>query len=76
MPSTSEPSSTLMIDSVRRAFTPSGRLNALTPFEIASSPVSDEPPLANALSSTKIAAPVKIASCLSSIGYWPARPTA
>ena len=29
---------------------PSGRLNALTPFEIASRPVSDAPPFANALS--------------------------
>ena len=42
-------------DSVRRALRPLGGLNALTPLEIASSPVSDEPPLANALSSTKIA---------------------
>ena len=44
-----------MIDRVRRAFDPDGFLNALTPFEIASRPVSDEPPLAKALSRTKIA---------------------
>jgi len=50
MPSTRLPRMTLMIVRVLRAFTPSGRLNALTPLEIASSPVSDEPPLANALS--------------------------
>ncbi len=33
---------------------PSGGLNALTALETASMPVSDEPPLANARSSTKI----------------------
>ena len=32
---------------------PSGGLNALTALETASMPVSDEPPLANARSSTK-----------------------
>ena len=41
-----------MIDNVRRAFGPTGGLNALTPLEIASRPVSDAPPFANALSST------------------------
>ena len=41
-----------MIDRVRRALRPSGGLNALTPLDTASSPVSDEPPLANALAST------------------------
>ncbi len=39
-----------MMPSVRRAFGPFGALNALTPSEIASRPVSDAPPLANALS--------------------------
>ena len=40
-------------------------MKALTPFEIASRPVSDAPPLAKAFSNTKIAAPVKIALWLS-----------
>ncbi len=54
-----------MTVSVLRALRPTGFLNALTPFEIASRPVSDAPPLAKAFSSTKIAAPVKIALWLS-----------
>ena len=37
-----------MVLNVRRAFGPSDGLKALTPFEIASSPVRDAPPLANA----------------------------
>ena len=49
-PSTRQPNSTLMIESVRRAFGPAGGLKTLTPLEIASSPVSDEPPLAKARS--------------------------
>ena len=43
--------------STLRALRPSGGLNALTALEIASMPVSDEPPLANACSSTKTMAP-------------------
>ena len=50
MPSTSAPSRMLMIDRVRRALRPAGGLNALTPLEIASRPVRDDPPLANARS--------------------------
>ena len=37
-----------------RALRPSGGRNALTALDTASMPVSDEPPLANARSSTKI----------------------
>jgi hypothetical protein len=62
----------LIKDSVRRALTPAGGLKALTPLEIASKPVSDDPPLANALSSTKIAAQEKIASCWLVTGNCPA----
>ena len=63
-----------MIDNVRRALGPLGFWNALTPSEIASSPVSDEPPLANARSSTKIAAPDRIGLCWSTTGIIPAHP--
>ncbi len=42
------------VTSTLRALSPSGGRNALTAFETASMPVSDEPPLANARSSTKI----------------------
>ncbi len=44
-----------MTTRVRRALRPSGGLNALTPLEIASRPVSDDPPLANDFSSTNTA---------------------
>ena len=44
--------------SVRRALMCSGVLKSMTPSEIASKPVSDEPPLAKARSSVKIAAKV------------------
>ena len=47
-----------MITNVRRAFTCSGALKSATPSEIASRPVSDEPPFANARSRIKIAAKV------------------
>ena len=46
----------LMITKVRRAFTCSGVLNSATPSEIASNPVKDDPPFANARSKIKIAA--------------------
>ncbi|MEP6648754.1 MAG: hypothetical protein ABJA74_02420 [Lapillicoccus sp.] len=36
-----------MTTRVRRALRPCGVLNVLTPLEIASRPVSDEPPFAN-----------------------------
>ena len=39
--------------STLRALRPSGGLNALTAFDTASMPVSDDPPFANARSSTK-----------------------
>ena len=42
------------VTSTRRALMPSGGRNALTAFETASMPVSEEPPLANARSRTKI----------------------
>ena len=42
----------------RRALTPSGLRNELTVFEIASTPVSEAPPLANARSSTSTVAPI------------------
>ena len=45
-----------MITKVRRAFTCSGVLNNATPSEIASNPVKDDPPFANARSKIKIAA--------------------
>ena len=49
-PATRVPRMTLMMTSVRRALRPSGRWKAPTPLEMASSPVSEDPPLANALS--------------------------
>ena len=42
-----------MVTSTRRALGPSGGRKDPTPFEMASRPVSDDPPLANARSSTK-----------------------
>ena len=47
-----------MITSVRFALSASGALNRATPSEIASSPVSDDPPFAKARSRINIAAPV------------------
>ncbi len=41
------------VTSTRRALTPSGGRNTLTALETASIPVSEEPPLAKARSSTK-----------------------
>src|SRR6516162_8447760 len=75
-PATRKPSMRLIKDSVRRALTPAGGLNALTPFEIASRPVSDDPPFAKALSNTKIAAQEKIASCWLVTGNCPGRSVA
>ena len=46
-PATSVPSSALMTTNVRRALSPCGGRKMLTPLEIASRPVSDEPPFAN-----------------------------
>lgn len=45
-PATRNPSVTAMMTSTRRALSPSGLRKLLTPLEIASSPVSDDPPLA------------------------------
>ncbi len=47
-----------MITSTRRALIPSGGRKVATPLEIASSPVSEEPPLAKARSTTKRLAPI------------------
>ena len=53
-----------MITRVLLAFTCSGDLNKETPSEIASSPVKDDPPFANARSNMKMAAKVsKPCSC-------------
>ena len=48
----------LIITKVLRAFTCSGDLNSETPSEIASRPVSEDPPFANARNKIKIAAKV------------------
>ena len=48
----------LIITRVLLAFMCSGDLNKETPSEIASSPVKEDPPFANALSNIKIAAKV------------------
>ena len=53
MPATSEPRIRPSATSTLRALLPSGGRNALTALDTASMPVSDEPPLANARSSTK-----------------------
>ncbi len=47
-----------MATRVRRAFCASGFWKLLTPFEIASSPVNDDPPLANERSSEMKASPM------------------
>ena len=47
-----------MITSVWRALRASGLRKVLTPLEIASSPVSDDPPLANERSSEMKANPI------------------
>ncbi len=51
MPATSRPRITPSVTRTVRAFLPSGGLNAPTASLTASMPVSDAPPLANALSS-------------------------
>ena len=56
-PGTSKPRIVDMITSTRRAFGPSGGRKVATPFEIASRPVSDDPPLAKARSTMIIEAP-------------------
>jgi hypothetical protein len=48
----------LIITRVLLAFTCSGDLNKETPSEIASRPVNDDPPFANARSNIKMAAKV------------------
>ena len=54
IPATRVPRMTPSITRTRRALMPSGGLNALTAFDTASMPVSEEPPFANARSSTNI----------------------
>ncbi len=58
-PSTRKPRMMLMVTSTRRALGPSGGRKDPTPFEMASRPVSDDPPLAKALSKMKTVAPIK-----------------
>ncbi len=53
IPATSVPRMMPSATSTLRAFRPSGGRNALTALDTASMPVSEEPPLANARSSTK-----------------------
>ena len=53
IPATREPRMRPSVTSTFRALRPSGGLNALTALDTASMPVSDDPPLANARSSTK-----------------------
>ena len=48
-----------MITSTRRALGPSGGRKFETPFEIASRPVNEDPPLAKARSTMMIPAPYK-----------------
>ena len=60
MPTNKNASTDDMMTSVMRALRDSGRRKLATPFEIASSPVSDEPPFAYARSSTKNASPISI----------------
>ena len=48
-----------MMTSTRRALRPSGGRKVATPFEIASRPVSDDPPLAKARSTMMIEAPYR-----------------
>ena len=54
MPATRVPRMAPSVTSTLRALSPSGGLKALTAFDTASMPVSEEPPFANARSSTKI----------------------
>src|SRR5215469_6528374 len=58
IPATSVPRMRPQATSTRRALIPTGGLNALTAFDTASMPVSDEPPLANERASVKITAMV------------------
>ena len=58
MPSTRKASTELMTTSVWRACTEAGRRKLPTPLEIASRPVSDEPPLANERSRVMKASPI------------------
>ena len=53
----SVPSVPPMMNSALRAFSHSGLRNAVTPFEIASTPVTAAPPEAKAFSTTNSAAP-------------------
>ena len=55
-PSTSEPKIKLIITRVRFALTDSGVLKSPTPSAIASRPVRDDPPFANARSKINMAA--------------------
>ncbi len=52
IPATSEPRMSPSVTSTLRALMPSGGRNTLTALDTASMPVSDEPPFANARSST------------------------
>ena len=71
-PSTSVPSKVLMMTNVRFALTCSGVLKSATPSEIASSPVSEDPPFAKARRRIKTAAKVS-SPCSSPSGIAPGR---
>ena len=58
IPSTRQPSVTLIRMYTRRARWPAGGFKALTPLEMASTPVSDAPPLANERNITNSEAPI------------------
>ena len=58
-PGHEEPRIVDMMTSTRRALRPSGGRKVATPFEIASRPVSDDPPLAKARSTMMIEAPYR-----------------
>ena len=58
-PSTKKARIELMVTKVIRAFLLSGLRNEATPLEMASRPVSDEPPLANARRSDTKARPIR-----------------
>ena len=59
VPRTKEPRITPIRRYTRRARTPSGGLKTLTPLDIASTPVSEAPPLANERIITSTDAPIR-----------------
>ena len=57
-PASNTPRMHAIMVSTRRALRPCGSRNTLTVLEIASTPVSDVPPLANARNTTRTVAPI------------------